>query len=115
MLIKIFLYVCFSAFGLLFLKLGVGHDFVFSVGKHILVVQVNDKLIFGAVLYIISFVLSLLIMKEVNLSLFYPMSAGLMQVAVCLLSVYILHEKIDVIQLIGIGVILAGVVMINIK
>lgn len=115
MLIKIFLYVCFSAFGLLFLKLGVGSDFVFSVEKQMILVQVNGKLILGAVLYMISFMMSLVIMKEINISIFYPVSAGLMQVAVCLLSVFILHEKIEIVQLIGIGIVLIGVVMINIK
>ena len=48
-----------------------------------------------------------------NLSLFYPLSAGLIYIAVCVLSFLVLKEKISVQQLIGMVVILAGIVIMN--
>ena len=52
-------------------------------------------------------------MKGMNLSLFYPLSAGLIYIAVCVASYLVLKEKISVQQLIGMVVILAGIVIMN--
>ena len=72
------------------------------------------KLVLGACLYIISFLLSMVVMKGMNLSLFYPLSAGLIYVVVCILSIVLLKEKPSVNQLIGMTVILAGIIVMNI-
>ena len=69
----------------------------------------------GALIYVVSFCLSMVVMKGMNLSLFYPLSAGLIYIAVCLLSFLVLKEKISTTQLIGMAVILAGVIIMNIK
>jgi len=56
----------------------------------------------------------MVVMKGMNLSLFYPLSAGLIYIAVCVASYLVLKEKISVQQLIGMVVILAGIVIMNI-
>ena len=54
-------------------------------------------------------------MKAMDLSVFYPVSAGLGYVLVCILSYAILKERITAYQLIGILFILAGVILMNLK
>ena len=64
--------------------------------------------------YILSFLISLAIMKDMNLSVYYPVSAGLIYVMVCLLSVAIFSEKITIQQLIGMISIFIGIIVMNI-
>ena len=72
-------------------------------------------MIIGMVVYIVSFLLSLAVMKKMNLSVFYPISAGLIFILTCILSVVLLKEKVAVNQFIGMGIILIGIVVMNIK
>ena len=72
-------------------------------------------LVLGACLYVVSFLTSMVVMKGMNLSVFYPLSAGLIYIAVCILSFLLLKEKITTTQLIGMAVILAGIVIMNLN
>ncbi len=70
-------------------------------------------LVLGAVLYVLSFLLSMIVMKGMNLSVFYPLSAGLIYVVVCVMSILVLKEKPSIFQMIGMTVILAGIIVMN--
>ena len=114
-MIGLLIYVCFSAAGLTLIKLGLGKDSTLLLNKGGFNLSLSWILVLGACLYVVSFLLSMVVMKGMNLSLFYPLSAGLIYIAVSLLSFLVLKEKISTTQLIGMGVILAGIVIMNLK
>ena len=53
------------------------------------------------------------IIRKANLSIFYSVSAGLVYTCVCFMSYFFLKEKITTIQFIGMGLILAGIITMN--
>ena len=113
-MIGLIIYVCLSAAGLTLIKLGLGKNSTLLLNKGGFDLTLSWTLVLGAVIYVISFLLSMVVMKGMNLSLFYPLSAGLIYIAVCVASYLVLKEKISVQQLIGMVVILAGIVIMNI-
>ena len=113
-MIGLLIYVCMSATALTLIKIGLGKDSTLLLNKGGFALNLSWTLVLGACLYVISFLLSMVVMKGMNLSLFYPLSAGLIYIAVCLLSFLVLKEKISVQQLIGMVVILAGIIIMNI-
>ena len=114
-MIGLIIYVCLSATGLTLIKLGLGKDSTLLLNGSGFSLSLTWTLVLGACLYVVSFLLSMVVMKGMNLSVFYPVSAGLIYVAVCLLSFLVLKEKIPVQQLIGMAVILAGIVIMNLR
>ena len=114
-MIGLIIYVCLSATGLTLIKLGLGKDSTLLLSKGGFNLNLSWTLVLGACLYVVSFCLSMVVMKGMNLSLFYPLSAGLIYIAVCVLSFLVLKEKITTTQLIGMIVILAGIVIMNLK
>ena len=114
-MIGLIVYVCLSATALTLIKLGLGKDSTLLLDKGGFNLNLSWMLVGGALMYVVSFCLSMVVMKGMDLSLFYPLSAGLIYVVVCLLSFLVLKEKITTTQLIGMIVILAGIVIMNLK
>ncbi len=114
-MIGLIVYVCLSATALTLIKLGLGKDSTLLLDKGGFNLNLSWMLVGGALMYVVSFCLSMVVMKGMDLSLFYPLSAGLIYVAVCVLSFLVLKEKISATQLIGMIVILAGIVIMNLK
>ena len=52
-------------------------------------------------------------MKKMDLSLYDPLSAGLVYIIVCLVSVLVLKEKLGAMQLAGMAVIFVGIILMN--
>ncbi len=113
-MIGFMVYVCLSASGLTLMKMGLGSNSSVTLDKTGLSVQFNWLLAGGMCLYILSFLTSLIVMKGMDLSLYYPLSAGLIYIAVCVLSVVVLKEKIPFHQLVGMAVIFAGIIIMNV-
>ena len=113
-MIGLIVYVCLSATALTLIKLGLGKDSTLLLDKGGFNLNLSWMLVGGALMYVVSFCLSMVVMKGMDLSLFYPLSAGLIYVVVCLLSFLVLKEKITTTQLIGMVVILAGIIIMNI-
>lgn len=115
MVFKVILYAVLSSLGLFFLKLGAGQEFGIFFSKNLFSIQLNYRIVFGLLFYVLSFLMSLSIMREANLSIFYSVSAGLVYICVGVLSFFVLKEPISVLQLVGMCFILAGIVMMNLK
>lgn len=111
----ILIYVIFSVSGLLLLKIGATKSLEFKITEGDIYLTVNTTLLIGTCLYLLSFLTSLIAMKSIDLSIFYPVSAGLGYILVCLLSYLILKESITKEQLMGMICILVGVVLMNLK
>lgn len=113
-MIKILIYVLLSVSGLTLLKIGTGHDLMFGFDKGVFEIKLNIYVILGMILYVLSFIASLIAMKSLNLSIYYPVSAGLGYVMVCVVSFFVLKEVIIIKQWIGIVLILVGIMVMNI-
>jgi len=89
----------------------------FHVGMTDLKITAGFDIFFciGALFYIISFMLWVLLFQRLNLSYIAPLATGVSNVVVVVLAVVFLKEKISLYQYIGIGVIIAGVFLLNIK
>ena len=107
-------YVCLSAAGLTLIKSGLARNFSLGLNSQGFSLKFSWILVLGMCVYILSFLISLAIMKDMNLSVYYPVSAGLIYVMVCLLSVAIFSEKITIQQLIGMISIFIGIIVMNI-
>lgn len=114
-LLQILIYVLLSSFGLVMVKLGTSHALEFSFDNGNFSLNINYMLFIGLFFYILGFIISLIAMKGINLNIFYPVSAGLIFVLVAVLSVFVLHEKISFVQIVGMAVIVTGVFIMNIK
>ena len=108
------IYVAMSATGLLLIKMGTENTSL-VLRDGLLGAQLSYRLLLGLVFYICSFIMSIYIMSQMKLSLFYPLSAGTVLVASCVFSYFILREHISVIQMVGIALILLGIICINIR
>lgn len=112
-IIGLLIYVCLSAAGLTLIKIGLNKQGTLLLDKNGFTLAFSWLLVLGMVLYILSFLTSLIVMKSMNLSVYYPLSAGLIYVAICVLSFVVLKEKIGVYQLIGMSIILVGIIVMN--
>lgn len=118
MVTSIFLLLCYiacSAFGLILLKMGLNHGTALTLSAAVIEVKMHLLLIAGALLYVISFLLNLVVMSRFNLNYVYPISAGLIYTAIIALSVLLLKEKVTSTQIVGMIAILAGIIIMNIK
>lgn len=112
-MIGVLIYVCLSAAGLTLIKIGLNHNSTLVFHKTGISIKLSWVLIVGMCLYVLSFLLSMVVMKGMELSLYYPLSAGLIYIAVCAFSVLILKEKIAPFQLAGMGIIFTGIIVMN--
>jgi len=115
MVFLVALYVCCSAMGLVLIKLGTRQSFSAGMTNGIFRLEFGGLLLAGLALYVISFILSIVVMSKMNITFFYPLSAGLIYALVCLLGVFLLKEKVETTQYVGMLFILLGIVVISIK
>ena len=113
-MIGLLIYVCLSAAGLTMIKIGLNRNSTLKLDSTGFSLVFGWILIIGIGLYVLSFLTSLIVMKNMNLSIYYPLSAGLIYILVCVLSVTVLKEKIGLSQLVGMLTILAGILIMNI-
>ena len=113
-IILLLIYVSCSALGLILLKMGINNGAVISLSTGFIEIKLHLILIGGAILYIFSFLLNMVVMSKFNLNYVYPISAGLIYIAIVGLSVMILKEKVTGMQIIGMLAILIGIIIMNI-
>ena len=106
------IYALMSASGLFLIKTGADSSSL-AVADSLLNIQLSPRLIIGFIIYVCSFLLSVYIISRMKLSMFYPISTGTLLVLSSLLGYFFLKEHIGVPQLIGMGLILAGVIAMN--
>ncbi len=109
------IYVGCSALGLTLLKMGLNNKFEFSFTAASIEMKIPILLLCGVLLYICSFLINMLVVSRFNLSYVYPISAGLIYVAIIAFSVLFLKETISSTQIIGMAAILVGIMIMNIK
>ena len=104
-------YILLSTCGLLLIKQG-GNETAFSLGAQTLTMHIEYKFVVGLVCYILSFFLFTFILQKRDLSLIYPLSAGIVNVISVILGVVVLKETISITGVIGIILVISGVVVL---
>lgn len=90
-------------------------DRVFSIrGLYIALVALVAGVLLASDFSHIDDVVYNVVMKRMNLTIFYPVSAGLIYIVVSLAGFLILKEAFTIQQLAGMAIILAGIVVMNI-
>lgn len=108
------IYLIFSVSGIILVKIG-GSSFSLNISKLDLKLQIEWLSILGMVCYIFSFLLWMIIIPRYNLSFIVPISVGLVQILVLFAAVFILKEKVNLYNLLGVLTIIVGVILLNIK
>lgn len=108
------LYLCCSVGGLTLVKVGAEHN-AFGVNPGFFNLSLSYTTLIGLILYICSFLMWIVIVQRFNLSYIQPLTAGLSYILVLGASVLILKEEIVTMQWVGIGFILVGVILMNLK
>ena len=108
------IYTILSAVGLFMIKTGAESS---GVGIHdsLLSIQLSPRLIFGFLIYVCSFLLSVYVVSRMKLSMFYPIGTGTILVFTSLLGFFVLKEQIGIWQLVGMALIILGIVAMNIR
>ena len=103
-----------SAAGLTMIKIGTSRESTLLLDTAGFDLKLSWILVIGLCIYVLSFLMSIMVMKRMNLTIFYPMSAGLIYILVSLAGFLVLRESFTFQQLIGMGIILTGIVVMNI-
>lgn len=113
MTILFILYVLLSSSGLILFKLGAGSS---NIHIHLfgLALNFSIKSIIGIMCYGCSFLLWLYIVSRMNLTIAMPLSIALVNTLVVIFSLIFLKEKINVTQIVGIFIVIAGVSIMSI-
>ncbi|WOD41396.1 EamA family transporter [Nodosilinea sp. E11] len=106
--------VAASAFGQLFLKLGalqLGQVTSANALSLIVSMATTPTLIVGLLAYGLGAIVYILLLTRVNLSVAAP-SASLIYVASVIIGVFVFKEDLSLARLVGMGLIMAGVVLV---
>ncbi len=110
-LFLILLYVALALIGTTLIKLG-GHD----EGRNLFQIagiSITQKLIIGVVFYGVSFLMYIVVLTQMQISLALPIASAVNSVAVVIIGLIIFHEQLNLGQMIGIGIVLVGVLVIG--
>jgi multidrug transporter EmrE-like cation transporter len=107
-------YATMSATGLFLIKTGAENTSI-AIENSLLNFQLSPRLLLGFAVYVCSFLLSVYLVSRMKLSVFYPLGTGSILILTSLLGFFVLKEDIGIWQLIGMGLILAGIIVINIR
>ena len=102
------IYVVLNSIAQILLKLGASATSSWTL----LGLPINGRLMLGVGLFGLSFVIWIVILSRENLSYAFPFAVGLGYSTVVLLAVLVLREQVTTVQMVGIGVVLAGLTMI---
>ena len=86
------------------LKLSFNHGFTFKIGFLTFI---------GFALYLISFLLWQRMLIKYDLSVMVPIVTGMVQVIVLLMGLFLFHESVSIVSLIGAVIIITGIVVMG--
>ena len=107
------IYIALTTGGLFSLKLG-GDSLALSF-KDGISLKVGFLTTFGLLLYVCSFLLWQKLLVTYDLSYIVPLTTGVVQVIVLLLSYFFFKESMSIANIIGIILVIIGIVLISIK
>lgn len=109
------LYVMATAAGLILLKLGSSAGSPLSFVESKLSLNVNPVVLTGVALYALSFILYTYLISKFDLGYIIPLTTGLVYVLIFVASFFIFKETFTFVKVAAIGMIFAGVILLNVK
>jgi len=102
-----------TSLGLIFVKLGTsdGLPIKYIAGK--IHVSLNFFVVAGILLYAMSFLLYIYLISKNDLGFIIPLTTALVYVVVFIGSFFIFHETFTMIKVFSIGLIITGVILLN--
>lgn len=107
------IYILFASFGQILFKLGTNKKFDFSFLNGNINIGLNINSIIGIVLYLVSFLLFTFILSKFDLTYILPILTGILCTFTFVLSIVVLGEKVNIIQIIGMVLIAVGIIFVN--
>lgn len=111
--ILIIIYMCLTTGGLFLLKSG-GDSLMLSL-KNGINFKIGYVSTLGFLCYICSFLLWQKLLTSYDLSYIVPITTGIIQIVIILIGHFVFKETINLINLIGIVLVIIGVIFISIK
>lgn len=108
------LYIIFSVGGLFLIKTG-GTNTTIILSEKNISMNIDLRMAIGLLIYVISFLLYIWIIKNEDISYIVPLTAGILNVISVIIGVVILKEKISYIGAVGILFVIVGIVLMNFR
>ena len=114
-IILIGVYIILTISGVVLFKLGTQKDFLVSITTGVFTLKISLISIIGLVCYLCSFSMYMFLISKFDLTYIVPVTTGIVQVATFILATMIFKESITVSKVVATGLILMGVILLNIK
>lgn len=108
-------YLCLTVSGLALVKLGSGGNVLFSKVDDKLVWNIGYITILGLACYGLSFMLLMWLVSRFDLSYIIPLTTGLAQFLIFVIAIAVFKEQFTMMKFLAIALIVAGVVLLQIK
>lgn len=113
-IILVFIYSIISSYGMVLIRVG-GLKSKFEIYNNNINVGINISLLIGAVLYLVSFFLWMIILQKFKLTYISPIVYGLTFICTSIFSYYLLGEVIHGVQYLGVIFIILGVIITSLS
>ena len=113
--ILILVYIILTIAGVVLFKLGTQKDFLVSIATGVFTLKISLMSIIGLVCYLCSFLMYMFLISKFDLTYIVPVTTGIVQVATFVLAIMIFKESVAVSKVVATGLILIGVILLNIK
>lgn len=113
--ILIALYVIATSSALIFLKLGSKDAAPLQMDSGRLLFNINIFVLLGGLLYALSFILYTYLISKYELGYIIPLVTALVYIVIFTASYFIFNEVFTLFKIMGIGLILAGIILLNVK
>ena len=114
-IILIAVYIILTIAGVVLFKLGTQKDFLVSIATGVFTLKISLMSIIGLVCYLCSFLMYMFLISKFDLTYIVPVTTGIVQVATFVLAIIIFKESVTVSKVVATGLILIGVILLNIK
>lgn len=114
-IILIAVYIILTIGGVVLFKLGTQKDFLVSIATGVFTFKISLLSIIGLVCYLCSFFMYMFLISKFDLTYIVPVTTGIVQVATFVLAIIIFKESVTVSKVVATGLILIGVILLNIK
>lgn len=108
-------YMVLTVSGLVIFKLGTNKGIAFNLAGGTFLFKFNYLVVVGLLCYVVSFLLYMVIVSKYNLSYIVPITQGIVYIGVFLASVFVFKDQNSALNVCGIALVLAGIVLLNIK
>ena len=107
-------YIILAILGLILMKYGQNTGSI-VIEQGSIIFSINWISLLGLISYILSFLLYTKIVVTFDLSFIVPVTAGIVQVLTLVFGIMLFNETISVLSIIGVVLVIAGIVLMNIK